>query len=93
MRELSTCKAVTKARAALSAQELHVADIDRVRECRACGSDNKSTVCKPRRASRIERTEATQSRIAVLAASKRDDTLADPNLITRWTKAQEKSWA
>lgn len=68
VRPLRTCRAFTKKRAGTTRQEVHVADIDRVRECRACGSKEKTRVCKPRRATTNERTEATQELARLKAA-------------------------
>jgi hypothetical protein len=93
VRTLDTCRAVTKKAQATTRQELHVADIDRLRECRACGGRDKSKLCKPRSASHIDRREAVKARTTLVSASVRDDTPADSNIITRWTKAQEKEWA
>jgi hypothetical protein len=68
IREFSTCKAVTKKAQAVTRQELHVADIGRIRACRACGGNNKSKLCKPHSASTTERTEA-QTELARLKAA------------------------
>ncbi|MFE6739841.1 hypothetical protein [Streptomyces tubercidicus] len=69
VRPLERCKAVTKKAVALPRQELHIADIRRVRECRACGSNNKSRLCTPRSATQQERKEAMAQLQRLQAAS------------------------
>lgn len=70
VRPLSRCKAVTKNAASLSRQELHVADIRRIRKCRVCGSKDGAALCKPLGvATQQERKEAMAQLQRLQAAS------------------------
>jgi hypothetical protein len=93
VRELHTCRKVKvvapKTRHELTQQDLHVADIDNMRECRACSSRDKSRLCKPNRAGKTERMRAQTSHLALVSANRSDDTPSDPNIITRWAKEDE----
>lgn len=71
VRPLDRCKTVTKKSVSLSQQELHIADIRRIRKCRACDSKDGAKLCKPLpKATDAERTEAMEQTRRLQAASR-----------------------
>lgn len=78
VRLLARCKAVTKKRAETKRQDLHKADIQRYRKCRACESKNPSALCKPRSASTEDRIGAKATASTLRVVSRQDD--------DRWTQ-------